>query len=215
MSVFWMIVIFLIVGFIISEPINKKKHSDFMEVQEALKDCMQYNPKEQTLTVKSLSPYFKKSLFTKAYMEDNYGYKKEKYVYTGASVGGVTMGGVHKTGGNYIEAVKTSKVQLMFYSCDPAKKSTLYDKNIVRKIRLSSDDLIKKAQESPISKYLKNDCIIVEKEIDNKRLNSALLTAAQVGNMNMAGNFNECAKTETMPTKEKCDAIIEWLSTCD
>ena len=82
-------------------------------------------------------------------------------------------------------------------------------------INVTVEAVIKKAQESPISKYLKNDCIIVEKEIDNKRLNSALLTAAQVGNMNMAGNFNECAKTETMPTKEKCDAIIEWLSTCD
>ena len=214
-NVFVWVILIVIVAFIVSEPINRKKLSDFMLVQNALKSSMRYNEKKQTLVVSSLSPYFKQYLHTEAYKESNYGYEEEKYVYTGATVGGVTMGEIRKTGGNYIEQVKTSKVQLVFYYYDPKSKSQFKEVKIVKKIKLEGEDLILKALKSPIRKYLNNNYIMVEDEVDEKGLKGALLLASQVGNMNMAGNFYSHATTKTMPTKEKCDAIIEWLSNCD
>ena len=46
-------------------------------------------------------------------------------------------------------------------------------------------------------------------------MNNSLLLAAQVGNMNMAGNFRESEILKTLPTREKCKQIITWLCVDD
>ena len=142
-------------------------------------------------------------------------FDEEKYVYTGATVGGISMGGIHKTGGHYYKQNKTSKVQFVYYFYDPQKNNHLYN---IKKIRLNNKELIEKAEKSSIRRYLKNDCIMIEEEIsaeDLKKLKDSMVSAADAGNMNMARNINSYITTESLPTKEKCIAIINWLSTCD
>lgn len=193
----------------VGEYINDREFDARKATIDSVADFLDFNPKTNTLIVRKRDPKIDDVMYWKEYKASNWGYEEEKYVYTGASVGGITMGGVHKTGGNYIEKINSNKCQLMcmFYDDD----TKCIDHGVVKKIKLSDESLVLKAQKSRIKKYLKNDCIIVEEKINEKGLNNALLVASRIGDMNMAGNFRESAILETLPTREKCRAIVNWL----
>ena len=87
-----MVIIILIVGFIISEAKSKSNENESIVAQKSLESCMQYNKQDETLTVHARNPHFKTVFYIEDYKGTNYGYEEEKYVYTGATVGGVTMG---------------------------------------------------------------------------------------------------------------------------
>ena len=213
MSTFWIIVITLIVGFIISEAKSKSNENESIIAQNSLENCMQYNEENSTLTVHARNPHFKKVFYIEDYKGTNYGYEEEKYVYTGATVGGVTMGGIHKTGGNYAEGYKTSKVQLFYHYFNKEKK--IYENSIIKRIELLDESLVKQAKNSSIKKYLIDNYFVIEEKEDTQKLNNAIMTASRIGDNNMALNFMNAAKVETLSTKEKCTEIINWLSSND
>ena len=55
----------------------------------------------QTLFVTKRDPEIANIFTIQPYRKTQYGYSPEKLIYTGATVGGVTTGGWHKSGGFY------------------------------------------------------------------------------------------------------------------
>ncbi len=69
------------------------------EIQKAIDqvDCS-YNENNKTLFVNESSSAFRSLIDVRQHDDKAYDYVKPSYVYTGASVGGITTGGVHKQG---------------------------------------------------------------------------------------------------------------------
>ena len=210
--IFLILVLTMVVCVIISnnKSVQTKVNESVISVQNQYQDCMEYNEKEQELVVHKPCTYFSRCLFTQPYVARNYGYEKEKYIYTSATVGGITTGGVHKTGGNYVEKHKSTKVQLIYYYYKYGQSQP--NKNIVKKIRLANESLIQKAKNSSIRKYMDGNYIIVEEKENKEILHISIMFASAANDNNMAMNFMESSKIETLPSREKCFEIIQWLS---
>ncbi|MBR2027993.1 MAG: hypothetical protein IKA10_03235 [Oscillospiraceae bacterium] len=125
---------------------------------------------------------------------------KEEYIFTAATSGNFTVGGVDKIGGYKDEKIKTGKYTLSF-SHDGIASSK------VKKIFLS-DDLLKKAQSSfPIRNYIVDNYIEVVSE--KREPDAWVLSKASV---TVRSTLEEKAIIDTLPSKLKCDDIIKWLS---
>lgn len=129
-----------------------------------------------------------------------FAYQPVSYIYTSATVGGITTGGVEKTGGSnsVVRRKMTAKCQL------------LYCGHEVQSIYLT-DKLYKKAQKSKIQHYLdsnKKRIIIV----DEKKLN-AIVPMASVLGTNDATVLNRYGdlEIEASRTQSECTEIIDWL----
>ena len=129
-----------------------------------------------------------------------FAYQPTTYIYTSATVGRVTTGGVEKTGGSnsVVRRKMTAKCQL------------LYCGHEVRSIYLT-DELYKKAQKSKIQHYLdsnKKRIIIV----DEKKLN-AIVPMASVLGTNDATVLNRYGDLEIEASRpqSECTEIIDWL----
>lgn len=134
-------------------------------------------------------------------------YKPEEYIYTSATVGGITTGGVTKIGGyNYVSNVqKTGKYQLR------------YAGKTVERIVLTKE-LRKQAKNSQIAEYLNADGNIeVISSVASSR--TQLLMSGLNSSVNMKTVENSLAidrsKGYGYPTYEKCIAIMNWLSGID
>ena len=129
----------------------------------------------------------------------------EKLIYTGATVGSVTTGGWHKSGGFQSKEMGNSgKVNLVYYYEHNNKMIPAEIKTIIL-----SDDLVKAAKSSKIKEYLDgNSLTIVGKMADT----DAAVAAMQLGHKDYAFNIMEGAKVAALPTYEKCRAIVDWLS---
>lgn len=103
-------------------------------------------------------------------------YEPEKYVYTGATVGGVHTGGVHKEGGyNYVTGTKTGKYHI-WYS-DGVRYETNDNSGFVHSIKLADMNLVKKAKESKcVSKYLQENMLVLEYKTLSKQECTAIIS---------------------------------------
>ena len=158
-----------------------------------------------TLTIKKRDADIAKIMDIAPYKKVKYGETPEKLVYTGATVGGVTTGGWHKSGGFYgREMGNSGKVELIYYY--ESKNKIIPTK--VKKIKLSGD-LLKLAQSARIKEYLDGDSFIIVREKANT---NAAVAAMQLGHKDYAFNIMEEAQIAALPTYEKCSAILNWLS---
>lgn len=129
-----------------------------------------------------------------------FAYQPTSYIYTSATVGGITTGGVEKTGGHnsVVGRKKTEKCQL------------LYCGHEVESIYLT-DELYEKAETSKIKSYLdhgKKRIIIV----DEKKLQAIAPMASVLGTNNAATlNMYGDLEIEASRTQGECAAIIAWL----
>lgn len=118
----------------------------------------------------------------------------EKYIYTSATVGGITTGGVDKVGGGYhkVMDMPTDKCKLLFLDHE------------IERITLS-DELCKEAKKSGLKKYINGDGqIIVDTGPSVQLLDASArygVASAQAQNLASAG----------YPSREKCKEIIAWL----
>lgn len=102
-----------------------------------------------TIKVERRGRYLKSILRVRRAKITNYQYVNPKSVYTGATVGGVSMGGFHVEQGGYSSQVlQTDTYQLV---CEDPKSD---EKHPVEWIELSEDCLIEAKKDPQISKYV-------------------------------------------------------------
>ena len=131
-------------------------------------------------------------------------YKPKEYVYTGATVGGVTTGGIHEQGGyNYVSGYRdTGRYQLQY-------EDEKFRRYLITKIQLS-DELYNKAKESPIKDYLDNEKKQI-KVVEELRPSSVVRQQMEMGNFQTARQIFANEMVEGYPTYDKCQKIINWL----
>lgn len=143
-------------------------------------------------------------------LDSKYKYNEEKLVYTGATVGGVTMGGFHVEGGNYSkQQYFTGKYAL---TCRIIESSV--ESYIIKEIYLNSE-LLGKAKENKVIKYIgedSNHMILKHKLSSTTKKNIA--TAVAIGDYSLDGAYNKMmnvAYTEISLTKNECEEVKEWI----
>lgn len=128
-------------------------------------------------------------------------HKPTEYIYTSATVGGITTGGVTKTGRyDYLVSTGKSGKCLLVYGAD----------HPVMKIQLS-DELYQKALKSDIKEYLNNEKqIVVVKPYTPYGLEAdALKAMVTSGRISLASDM--LANRADYPTRDKCTRILNWL----
>ena len=120
---FFTLILSFIIGFlfmaIVETIIDKTKKS----IYNRSSDVVEYDENTFTLTVKNRVPKLKKFIKIVSIDTLKTNYVDEKYVYTSATVGGITTGGVHKTGGYYeTNVVGSGKYKIMFKSSQGLKE---------------------------------------------------------------------------------------------
>ena len=162
----------------------------------------------QTLFVTKRDPEIANIFTIQPYRKTQYGYSPEKLIYTGATVGGVTTGGWHKSGGFYArDRGNTGKVRLYYYYESDNKFVT----SELERIELSPE-LARQAQSSNIAQYLSGNTIVIRHPVKNM---DAAVGAMQLGYKDMAFNIIEDAKIAASPTIDKVRDIINWLAIYD
>ena len=139
-------------------------------------------------------------------------YNPSQLVYTGATVGGIHTGGFHTTQAYLSERSEGASGKYMAFIKDREDKEQL-----VVKIVLADDSLLKEAKSDPvISKFLKEDYIYLKKETADTKLteeeNYILRQAVNSNDYAMQQNITQRAFLATLLTKAEHDAIRNWIS---
>lgn len=156
--------------------------------------------------LKEKHPDFKKLLTYEVHENSIYTDVPKKYIYTSATVGGVTTGGITEVGG-YTDVTKYSshafELRLKEVKKTADGKEAIYTK-VIKKIELTSN-LLKVAKKSKISQYIKDDCIVVIEDVD---------ISAGISNTptNTALHLYDVQTSKGYPSMKKCIDIIEWIS---
>lgn len=134
----------------------------------------------------------------------------EEYVFTGATVGGVTTGGIHKVGGETkYQTVSSGRFVLRYKHC------AWYDEQIeihdIKTIKLT-EDLVKAAKKHRISSYLNGRVIQVVDEVNVSAQTQLLLNSVlRTGNTDAVTNSYIKDGLDSYPTREKCEAILDFI----
>lgn len=202
-----------VIGIIMSIKILVNFNADkklVQEMQEKYKNDYAYISDNKTLYIYKNNPKIVKLLSIDNHTISRYSDVPERYIYTGASVGGVTTGGVSKVGG-YTDAktIRTNKCIILmkelsrYYLTD---KIVMTEKE-VHKICLNSE-LLEAAKDSPIKEYIVDDKIIVVGETGVSMGTAAMY---RTGNTLSAVNTFQKEQTEGYPSFTKCLEIMDWL----
>lgn len=158
-----------------------------------------FDEETRTLIIHEVTPNLFSDLKTERYTSIQKRYMKEEYIFTSASSGAFTVGGFNKIGGYKDEKVRTDKYTLKY-------APNYSDGTSIKRIVLS-DELYRKAYtEDSLRYYLRNGYIEIEKDEikpDDWLLSNSSVTARSI--------LEEQAIIDTLPTKEQCDTIINWL----
>lgn len=158
-----------------------------------------YIPAQSVLKVKKRGPELSKAIKILDDKDYTISYKPEEYIFTSATVGGITTGGVDKIGGySYISgSTKTGKYQLWYID------------KLIRRIQLS-DTLFAQAKKSPIAEYLDKTTkeIVVISTVSPSYATQMLLRA---GHTNSALDNMRRESKAGYPSYEKCIKIMNWL----
>lgn len=179
--------------FITPEREKQKKLNARNTVRQNVSKIAEY--KDGALTLSERSGDLKNMIDFIQVTANTYQKTPEKLHYGSATVGGVTTGGVYKTGGTINKTT--------FYCGD--RWHFLYDGKEVNKIILT-DKLAREAQESKIKEYCKGNAIILVTE--HRGCSSEALMLAKAGDLSRMHLEN----AQVYPTLEKVKAILSWIA---
>ena len=140
----------------------------------------------------------------------NYHYNEEKLVYTGATVGGVTMGGFHVEGGDYsVQKYLTNKYAIACHITTNEVEDVQ-----INEIYLNSD-LLKKAKDSNLKQYIvgRSNLLHLRHKI-SEQTQKELDDAALLNDPSLDGFYAKrktLADIEANLTEEECTEILCWL----
>lgn len=158
LSMFWITVIVAAFAFVVLGGESRAKKKKLKDIQKAQEGALNYDPKTQTVILKRRHETNAKRFILKNYVSTRVGYTPEKLIFTSATVGGVTTGGVDKVGGYGTEQKSTDRYNV-FFTYVSSEKDELKEVE-VKKIALS-DELLEQAKKSNIKKYLNGNKIII------------------------------------------------------
>ncbi len=181
----------------------EKKEKAKKELYDQIHDAMQYDFASNTLTVKKLIVANDKALKYKELTDYELKHHDAKYVYTSATVGGITTGGVHKIGDyDTINATSTGKYAVYYKTSD--KK--LYP---VKTIHLANELVVKAKKDPVVKNFLHNNILVLEKKVEDNTENVEL--AIKHGNMALAMQLIKNSSLDKQLTKQECRSVINWI----
>lgn len=175
----------------------------YKEAMNEIKEAEEYGKLSDNYVLQLKKRGTKWADFLKIHDEKNYimDYEPKRYIFTSATVGGITTGGVDTVGGyNYVSgSVDSDKCTLHFLG------------HKIEVIQLT-DALYKKAQKSEIEKYLNNKKqIVVEDKDASHRALGGVSMLGSVLNTSAGSLLLQNAQKYGYPTREKCLIIMDWL----
>ena len=192
---------------------EKKDKNALKTLQEQTKSILTVDKNTGRVTITQRHKAFAKLFTCENYVSTRHGYAEEKLIFTSATVGGVTTGGVEKVGGYGTEKKKTDKCNLVYQYVDPKNNQT--KKVYVTAIQLS-ESLRKSAKLSKIKEYLDgNSLIVVTPLVSSEKEKQAYLNLHRIsggGYSTHLANLEEDDRIRTLPTLQKCNDIISWIS---
>lgn len=202
--------ILFVVGIIVALILSNQEQQEIAQkkiqaekLENELKEYAVYSNSFQTgkvLTLKSHSKELSSTFMMRNKEQVFFAYEPVRYIYTSATAGRITTGGIEKTGGHNSVVMKnaTEKCQLLYFGKE------------IEYIVLS-DELYEEAQQSKIKQYLDNDQkrIII---VDTKKLNTAGMAGAILGTDNATTlNLYSYLSVEASRTYRQCNEIIDWI----
>lgn len=196
-------VIVCITGYIISNFRYKKeqanaKHMVFNEDTNSAKLLQRSETSASLLHIEQIQ-----NTYTK--------YNPSKMVYTGATVGGVTTGGIHTTEAYLSTQAGPNSGRYHIYAKGHGRKVIS-----IQKIELSKD-LLKEAKEcKEISKFIVGNELVLKYNTPDTKLTreeqEILKKAIDTFDVALQENITQRAFIASMLTKEDCMAIKKWVS---
>ncbi len=161
---------------------------------------------DKRIAVSKQAEINKSVIHIRRYQETSLQYNPAKITYTGATVGGVTTGGLDYQDAYY--SVKggniTNKFIMYFEKSD--KESMIVDE-----IELSPN-LVDKAKKDPnLSKYLRGNVLYITKPSENKWGSTAAQTLKTTGNYALASDIAMKDYASTLLTKSELAPIYNFI----
>ena len=184
--------------FIVYVLITETYHSKYVK----------FDKSTQTLYVNSRCAKSAINIKIKRYNHLTYKYNAPEAIYTGATVGGVSMGGIHFTDPSYSVsgAEKTDRYQL-YYGSEGVIKT-------ISSFEFSIKDSIK--ENSILKKFLnKNGDLVLERKTSNKKLSSdeqyALMQSLKNNDYSTMSVLTKEHAIASKLTRNDCVTIISWI----
>lgn len=125
---------------------EKEKINALSELQNQTKDTITYDDRTGVVTISQRHSSFRTRFTYEKYVATHYNYTPEKLVFTSATVGGVTTGGVDQVGGYGTKERHTDRYQIIYeYVLSEGSPKQGH----VKEIRLSNE-LAEKARNSKV-----------------------------------------------------------------
>lgn len=186
---------------------GKYEANKHKQIKEATKDTMRYDSNSNTLTLIERSYFNGMALQIRQITDYNLKYHEAQYIYTGATVGGITTGGIHKTGDYHtIDSTSTGKYEICYKDRDIFNNDQLYP---IKNIKLP-DKMVEEAKKDELLHgFLKDDTLVLEKETNN---NGELMESAlNANNTTLAMQIAKKDYFDKQLTKEECTQIVSWI----
>lgn len=168
-----------------------------------------YDKKTKTLNLHARNSYSEGFIRIERYKHENLKYNPEKLVYTGASVGGVSMGGFHVEKAHYsVESKqKTDYYELYFYT--PTDKNAC---GVIEKIVCDFDV----GNSKFIQKYKINKNTLIPKNTNKKAKytqaeKEAIKLAKEQNNLAALQGFSLKNTTASMLTLNEAEKLKKWI----
>lgn len=196
-----LIVLVIAIISIIKNTKNGKKINEALEGVKGI--CRKQG--DSTLYIEGQSELFEALFSINPHRIKHVSYNQEKIHAGSVTVGGVTTGGVYTTGGDYsVHSTTSSRCELIYTDINQYGVTAQYQ---IKKI-VFSDSLLKIAERSAIKEYLNGRTIQIVKDVKLSNYFASLMKAGR----NAEAMSQMCLEqNEGYPTREKCEAIINFL----
>ncbi len=180
-------------------------------VKNSILEVMWYKEEYKALAVINGHSKCDRVIKIKKMVDYNLQYHPSQYVYTGATVGGVHVGGVQDVGNYYsVNGTSTEKYCLEYYGNDVDTDKL----NTIDMIILGNpgDPIKEKARNDRfISQFLNEHGNLVLKHKVPSKTHSTVAAALDGNNTNLALQSMKVDYYNQQLTKEECERIVNWL----
>lgn len=167
-----------------------------------------YCDKDGNLTLRKRNSIIGSVIKVEKIIHFSTSYHPANYVYTGATVGGVTTDGITKTGDyTSLDGYATDKYRLVYREKPDSSGTT------ITKIKLADKTWLEDARKhKEVSQFLQGDTLeLVHKNAKDKYSSEDIAIAIKQGNMSLAAQLLQYNTEAHSLNKSECQAVLSWL----